>query len=145
MKGILEKAHEIEEKAVKSYTDSVGRLKGQGLSYTDVEKVVSVISIETIIHKHLTKAMYEALREIEKIEKEYEGVEVKEVAPTPEQKTIIRRIAEMHLDIEKEMINTYRELAEKLKYPVLKALAEALAENEIRHHQELSKLIEKYK
>lgn len=141
---IVEKATDIEEKAARSYTDSLAKLRGRGLKYTDVETIVSRIAIDTIIHKHLMKGVLEAQKELEKISKRYEHTKEEEIEPSPEQKALVKRLAEIHLEIEKDMIEAYREMSEKVTHPLLKNLAEALVENEREHHRLLAELIAKY-
>ncbi len=142
---LVKKAYETEKKAASSYTDGLGRIRGQGLKYTGVEKVVGRIAVDTIIHKHLMKAILEAQKELEKLAGEGPIEETKEVELVPEQKALVKRFAEMHLDIEKDMIETYQKMAEKMTHPLFKSLAEALVENEKEHHRILAELISKYK
>ncbi len=142
---LVKKAYETEKKAASSYTDGLGRIRGQGLKYTGVEKVVGRIAVDTIIHKHLMKAIMEAQKEIEKLGGEGPVAEVKEVELSSEQKLLVKRFAEMHLEIEKDMIETYQKMAEKMTHPLFKSLAEALVENEKEHHRILAELISKYK
>ena len=51
----------------------------------------------------------------------------------------------MHLEIEKDMIQTYEKMAEKMTHPLFKGIAEALVDNEREHHRLLAELIAKYK
>ncbi|WP_367884473.1 hypothetical protein [Thermococcus sp. JCM 11816] len=51
----------------------------------------------------------------------------------------------MHLEIEKDMIQTYQKMAVKMTHPPFKSLAEAIVENEREHHRLLAELIAKYK
>ncbi|NJE10508.1 rubrerythrin family protein [Thermococcus sp. MAR1] len=142
---LVKRAYETEKKAAASYTDGLGLIRGQGLKYTKVEEVVGRIAIDTIIHKHLMKAILEAQKELEKLAGEGPIEEVKEVELVPEQKALVKRFAEMHLEIEKDMIETYQRMAEKMTHPLFKGLAEALIENEKEHHRLLAELIAKYK
>ncbi|MEM2376082.1 MAG: ferritin family protein [Sulfolobales archaeon] len=57
---------------------------------------------------------------------------------------IIVKLLKEHLDIESEMIKTYKKMAELFNYPVLKSIAEALAKNEEEHHRIIQELIKKY-
>ncbi len=142
---LVKKAYETEKKAAASYTDGLGLIRGQGLRYTKVEEVVGRIAVDTIIHKHLMKAILEAQKELEKLAGEGPIEEVKEVELVPEQKALVKRFAEMHLDIEKDMIETYQKMAEKMTHPLFRGLAEALIENEQEHHRLLAELIAKYR
>ncbi|WP_240924265.1 ferritin family protein [Thermococcus sp. 21S7] len=142
---LVKRAYETEKKAAASYTDGLGLIRGQGLRYTKVEEVVGRIAVDTIIHKHLMKAILEAQKELEKLAGEGPIEEVKEVELVPEQKALVKRFAEMHLDIEKDMIETYQKMAEKMTHPLFKSLAEALVENEKEHHRILAELIAKYR
>ncbi|WP_232473451.1 ferritin family protein [Thermococcus thioreducens] len=142
---LVKRAYETEKKAAASYTDGLGLIRGQGLKYTKVEEVVGRIAVDTIIHKHLMKAILEAQKELEKLAGEGPIEEVKEVELVPEQKALVKRFAEMHLEIEKDMIETYQRMAEKMTHPLFKGLAEALIENEKEHHRILAELIAKYR
>ncbi|WP_240703305.1 ferritin family protein [Thermococcus indicus] len=142
---LVKRAYETEKKAAASYTDGLGLIRGQGLRYTKVEDVVGRIAVDTIIHKHLMKAILEAQKELEKLAGEGPIEEVKEVELVPEQKALVKRFAEMHLEIEKDMIETYQKMAEKMTHPLFKGLAEALVENEKEHHRILAELIAKYR
>ncbi|WP_297523701.1 ferritin family protein [Thermococcus sp.] len=141
---LVKKAYEVEKKAASSYTDGLKMIKGQGLRYTKVEEIVGRIAVDTIIHKHLMEAILEAQKEFESLS---EGPieEVKEVELSPEQKALVKRFAEMHLEIEKDMIKTYQEMAEKMTHPLFKGIAKALVENEMEHHRLLGELIAKYR
>lgn len=142
---LVKKAAEVEDKAAKSYTEGLAKIRGQGLKYTDTEAVVTRIAVDTIIHKHLMKAILEAQKELEKVGKGYEHVkEPEEIELSGEQALLVKRFAEMHLEIEKDMIETYKKMAEKMTHPLFKGLAEALVKNEEDHHRLLKKLIEKY-
>ncbi|WP_226996617.1 ferritin family protein [Thermococcus sp. 5-4] len=142
---LVKRAYETEKKAAASYTDGLALVRGQGLRYTKVEEVVGRIAVDTIIHKHLMKAILDAQKELEKLAGEGPVSEVKDVELAPEQKALVKRFAEMHLDIEKDMIETYQKMAEKMTHPLFKGLAEALVENEKEHHRILAELIAKYK
>ncbi|WP_232462929.1 ferritin family protein [Thermococcus sp. P6] len=142
---LVKHAYETEKKAAASYTDGLGKLRGQGLRYTKVEEAVGRIAIDTIIHKHLMNAILEAQKELEKLAGEGPVSELKEVELSPEQKALVKRFAEMHLEIEKDMIETYQKMAEKMTHPLFKGLAEAIVENEREHHRILAELIAKYK
>ncbi|ASI98583.1 rubrerythrin family protein [Thermococcus celer Vu 13 = JCM 8558] len=142
---LVKKAYEIEKKAAASYTDGLGLIRGQGLRYTKVEEGVGRIAVDTVIHKHLMQAILEAQKELEKLAGEGAVSELKEVELTPEQRALVKRFAEMHLEIEKDMIKTYQKMAEKMTHPLFKGIAEALVENEREHHRILAELIAKYK
>ncbi|AEK72034.1 hypothetical protein GQS_00655 [Thermococcus sp. 4557] len=141
---LVKRAYETEKKAAASYTDGLALVRGQGLRYTKVEELVGRIAVDTIIHKHLMKAILDAQKELEKLAGEGPISEVKDVELAPEQKALVKRFAEMHLDIEKDMIETYQKMAEKMTHPLFKGLAEALVENEKEHHRILAELIAKY-
>ncbi|WP_246454790.1 ferritin family protein [Thermococcus camini] len=141
---LVKRAYETEKKAAASYTDGLGLIRGQGLRYTKVEEVVGRIAVDTIIHKHLMEAILEAQKELEKLAGEGPISEVKDVELAPEQRALVKRFAEMHLEIEKDMIETYQKMAEKMTHPLFKGLAEALVENEKEHHRILAELIAKY-
>jgi len=142
---LVKHAYETEKKAAASYTDGLGLVRGQGLRYTKVEEAVGRIAVDTVIHKHLMNAILEAQKELEKLAGEGPVSELKEVELSPEQKALVRRFAEMHLEIEKDMIETYQKMAEKMTHPLFKGLAEAIVENEREHHRILAELIAKYK
>ncbi|WP_457751617.1 ferritin family protein [Thermococcus sp.] len=142
---LVKHAYETEKKAAASYTDGLGLIRGQGLRYTKVEEVVGRIAVDTVIHKHLMKAILDAQKELEKLAGEGPLEEVKDVELNPEQRALVKRFAEMHLEIEKDMIETYQKMAEKMTHPLFKGLAEALVENEREHHRILAELITKYK
>lgn len=142
---LVKHAYETEKKAASSYTDGLGKLRGQGLRYTKVEEVVGRIAVDTIIHKHLMEAILNAQKELEKLAGEGPVEEVKDVELSPEQKALVKRFAEMHLEIEKDMIETYQKMAEKMTHPLFKGIAEALVKNEQEHHRLLAELIARYK
>jgi len=142
---LVKHAYETEKKAAASYTDGLGLIRGQGLRYTKVEEVVGRIAVDTVIHKHLMKAILDAQKELEKLSGEGPLKEVKDVELNPEQRALVKRFAEMHLEIEKDMIETYQKMAEKMTHPLFKGLAEALVKNEREHHRILAELIAKYK
>ena len=143
-KPLVKKAYEIEKKAASSYVDGLGRIRGSGLRYTKAEEVVGRIAVDTVIHKHLMKAILEAQKELEKLAGgPIDGI--KDVELSPEQKALVKRFAEMHLEIEKDMIETYMKMAEKMTHPLFKGLAKALVDNEKEHHRLLAELIAKYK
>jgi DNA repair protein RadC len=141
---LVKHAYEIEKKAASSYLDGLNLIKGQGLKYTKVEEIVLRIAVDTVIHKHLMKAILDAQEELKNVS---EGPieELKEIELTPEQKALVKRFAEMHLEIEKDMIQTYEKMAEKMSHPLFKGIAEALVKNEQEHHRLLAELISKYK
>ncbi|WP_461864399.1 ferritin family protein [Thermococcus sp.] len=141
---LVKKAYETEKKAAGSYTDGLGLIRGQGLRYTGVEKTVGRIAVDTIIHKHLMKAILDAMKEIEKLAGGGPVEEIREAELSNDQKALVKRFAEMHLEIEKDMIETYQKMAEKMGHPLFKGLAEALVENEREHHRLLAELIAEY-
>ena len=142
---LVKHAYETEKKAASSYTDGLKLIRGQGLRYTKVEEIVGKIAVDTVIHKHLMEAILNAQKELEKLAGEGPLSEVKDVELSPEQKALVKRFAEMHLEIEKDMIETYQKMAEKMTHPLFKGLAEAIVENEKEHHRLLAELITKYK
>ncbi|WP_297518064.1 ferritin family protein [Thermococcus sp.] len=141
---LVKHAYETEKKAASSYTDGLGLIRGQGLRYTKVEEIVGRIAVDTVIHKHLMEAILDAQKELEKLAGEGPLSEVRDVELSPEQKALVKRFAEMHLDIEKDMIDTYQKMAEKMTHPLFRGLAEAIVENEREHHRLLAKLIAEY-
>lgn len=148
VRGIVEKAASIESQATYSYLLGLSRLRFFGHLDPQLEESVRRIAVETIIHKHLMEALLGALSELEKMDQsltslEERGVKVEELKGS--EKGLLRRFAEMHLEIEKDMIETYRRLAEESEHPLIKKLAEALAENEEQHHAYLARLIESTK
>ncbi len=142
---LVKHAYETEKKAASSYTDGLRLIRGQGLRYTKVEEIVGRIAVDTVIHKHLMEAILDAQKELEKLAGEGPLSEVKDVELSPEQKALVKRFAEMHLEIEKDMIQTYEKMAEKMTHPLFKGIAKALVENEREHHRLLAELIAKYK
>lgn len=142
---LVKKASEVEDKAAKSYTEGLAKLRGQGLKYTAAEAIITRIAVDTIIHKHLMKAILEAQKELEKVRKGYEHVkEPMDIEISGEQALLVKRFSEMHLEIEKDMVETYQKMAEKMTHPLFKGLAEALVKNEQEHHRLLAELIAKY-
>ncbi len=142
---LVKRAYETEKKAASSYVDGLKLIRGQGLRYTKVEEIVGRIAVDTVIHKHLMKAILEAQKELEKLAGEGPLGEVKEIELVPEQEALVKRFAEMHLEIEKDMIETYQKMAERMTHPLFKGLSEALIKNEQEHHRLLAELIAKYK
>ncbi len=142
---LVKHAYETEKKAASSYTDGLKLIRGQGLRYTEADERVGRIAVDTVIHKHLMEAILDAQKELEKLAGEGPLSEVKDVELSPEQKALVKRFAEMHLEIEKDMIQTYQNMAEKMTHPLFKGLAEAIVENEREHHRLLAELIAKYK
>ncbi len=142
---LVKKAADIEKKAAASYIDGLGLIRGQGLKYTKVEEIVGRIAIDTIIHKHLMQAIVDAQKELAKLGTGEPLKEIEDIDMSAEQKALVKRFAEMHLEIEKGMIETYQEMAEKMTHPLLKQLALGLVENEKEHHRLLGELIAKYK
>ncbi len=142
---LVKHAYETEKKAASSYTDGLKLIRGQGLRYTKVEEIVGRIAVDTVIHKHLMEAILEAQKELEKLSGEGPLSEVKDVELSPEQRALVKRFAEMHLEIEKDMIQTYEKMAEKMTHPLFRGIAEALVENEREHHRLLAELIAKYR
>ncbi len=140
---LVKKAAEIEKKAAASYIDGLRLIRGQGLKYTKVEEVVGRIAIDTIIHRYLMESIEKAQKELAKLS---EGpMEIKDVELNADQKALVKRFAEMHLEIEKGMIEIYGKMAERMTHPLLKNLALAIQENEKEHHKLLGELIAKYK
>lgn len=136
-------AKEVEERALDSYIHSIRVLRLHGMELSDVEDVVKKVSIETWIHKEIVAGMLKAYEEaLDRVTEVLRSVE--SITPTSTERTILVKILREHLQIEFDMIETYRKLAEELKYPVLKAIAEALAKNEEEHHKMISDLIKKY-
>ncbi len=140
---LVKKAAEIEKKAAASYMDGLGLIRGQGLKYTKVEEIVGRIAIDTIIHKHLMEAIEKAQKELSKLS-EGPVEEVKDIELNADQRALVKRFAEMHLEIEKGMIELYGKMAEGMTHPLLKSLALAIQENEREHHKLLGELIAKY-
>ncbi len=91
------------------------------------------------------EAILNAQKELERLAGEGPIEKVKDVELSPEQKALVKRFAEMHLEIEKDMIETYQKMAEKMTHPLFKGIAEALVKNEQEHHRLLAELIAKYK
>jgi methyl-accepting chemotaxis protein len=141
---LVKRAAEIEKKAAKSYTDGLGLIRGQGLKYTKVEEIVGRIAIDTIIHRYLMEAINKAQKDLEKLS---QGPieEIKDIELNEDQKAVVRRFAEMHLEIEKDMIELYGKMAENMSHPLLKNLALAIQENEREHHKLLGELLAKYR
>jgi len=140
---LVKHAYETEKKAAASYIDGLKLIRGQGLRYTKVEEIVGRIAVDTVIHKHLMEAILDAQKELEKLAGEGPLEEVKDVELSPEQRALVKRFAEMHLEIEKDMIETYEKMAEKMTHPLFKGIAEAIVENEREHHRLLAELIAK--
>ena len=144
-RSIVEKAFEIESRAAYDYLFGLMRLRSYGYLDPKLEESVKKIAVETIIHKHLVEGLLSALKDLEKMDQSISSAEERRVRVEEvprEQRTLLRRFAERHLDIEREMIETYKRLAEKAEHPLVKKLAEALAANEEEHHRYLGELIQ---
>ncbi|MEM2005063.1 MAG: ferritin family protein [Zestosphaera sp.] len=140
---LIRKAHETEESAVNSYMHALSVLRLHGMEMRDLEEVLKKVAIETLIHRELMNGMLRAYDEA--LKKDTEALrKLKEIEPSAEEKAIIIKLLKDHLLIESEMIDHYKELAQKVPHLVLRDLAEALARNEEEHHQLLSDLIKKY-
>ncbi|MCX8185353.1 MAG: ferritin family protein [Sulfolobales archaeon] len=141
--GLIKHARDIEEKAMNSYTHSVGVLRLYGMNVEDIKEVIERVSIETAIHKEIMIGMLRAYEEsLERVLASMRDIET--ITPTKAEKAILIQVLKEHLAIESDMIEIYRRLAQELRYPVLKAIAEALAKNEEEHHRAISELIKKY-
>jgi rubrerythrin len=108
-----------------------------------LEEAIRRIAVDTIIHEYLMEGVVRSLEEAEKVGESLETFKAEEAEIEklpPETRSIVKRFIEMHLEIEKNMIETYEELAEKAEHPVIKALAKAIAENEKQHHAQLMEL-----
>ncbi|MCS7099061.1 MAG: ferritin family protein [Sulfolobales archaeon] len=141
--SLIKHAKEIEEKAMDSYTHNVGILRLRGMDAEDVKEVVMRVSIETAIHKEIMSGMLKAYEEtLERVLASLRGIE--EIVPSKHERAVIVKILKEHLAIESDMVETYRKLAQELRYPILKAIAEILAKNEEEHHRMISDLIKKY-
>lgn len=143
LNDIIREALNTEEKAVDSYLHSVRVLRLHGMEVKDLESVLKKVSIETMIHKEIVAGLLKAYdvalsREAEVLK----GIE--EISPSKLEKVIMVKLLKEHLEIESEMIETYKKMAELLEYPVLKSIAEALARNEEEHHRIILELIKKY-
>ncbi|MET1101178.1 MAG: ferritin family protein [Pyrodictiaceae archaeon] len=142
-----EEAYEIESKALNTYTFGLSRLRFFAALTPDLEEAIANIAVETLIHKYLVKALLDALREtsrmrtaLSELKERIEKIEVEE-----QSKTLLKRFIEQHLDIEKHMVELYKELAKASKHPLIRKVAEILAENEEQHHAALRELLEKLK
>ncbi|MEM1982084.1 MAG: ferritin family protein [Sulfolobales archaeon] len=143
LNDVIRGALDTEEKAADSYLHSIRVLRLQGMEVKDLENVLKKVSIETIIHKEVVTGLLKAYESA--LSKEAEVLkDVKEVVPSKLEKMIIVKLLKEHLDIESEMIKTYKKMAELFNYPVLKSIAEALAKNEEEHHRIIQELIKKY-
>lgn len=146
IRDIIRRAEDIESRAAYDYSFGLARIASYGLPVEDLKNIINRVAVDTIIHKHLVRGILEALNELEKMNQSISDIEERrvELHEIPEDlKTVFRRFLERHLEIERNMISVYRELAEKADHPVVKALAEKLAENEKEHHRYLSELISK--
>ncbi|MET1128166.1 MAG: ferritin family protein [Thermoproteota archaeon] len=146
-KSKVDEAFEIESKALNTYTFGLSRLRFFGTLTPDLENAIVNIAVETLIHKHLVKALLDAFREahrmgasLSELKERIEKVEVEEQG-----RTLLKRFIEQHLDIEKQMVELYRELAKVSEHPLVRRIAEMLAENEEQHHAVLRGLLEKLK
>ncbi len=146
IREIVKKASDIESKAAYDYFFGLSRIASYGLSTEELRRVINKVAVETIIHKHLMRGLLEALDELEKMDQSVSEIEARKVEPgeIPEEfRTLFKRFLERHLEIESNMVQTYRELAEKADHPLIKALAEKLAENEMEHHKYFAELLQK--
>ncbi len=144
LEEFLRRALDIEKKASSSYVNGISRIRGSGLKYSDVERVVTDIAVDTIIHRYLVEGITKAIKEVRDLKERYGFEKAEEIKPSKEQAYIVIRLAEQHLQIEKDMIALYRELAEKEEHPLLRKLMEEVSKNESEHHRRLSDLISKY-
>ena len=145
LRDIIEKAHSIETQAAYDYTFGLSRLQALGYSYKELQDSLKTIAVETIIHKHLVEGLLNAVKELEKMDQTIASMEEREpIKPeelTPQTKALLKRFAERHLEIERDMIETYTKLAEEADHPVVKELAKQLAENERQHHAKFAEMI----
>ncbi|MEM0066026.1 MAG: ferritin family protein [Sulfolobales archaeon] len=141
--NLIKYAKEVEERALDSYLHNTRVLRLSGIDLKDLEDVVKKVSIETWIHKEIVAGMLKAYQEaLDRVVEVMRDVE--SITPTTIERAVLVKILKEHLQIEADMIETYKKLANELKYPVLKAIAEALARNEEEHHKMISDLIRKY-
>lgn len=141
--NLIKYAKEVEERALDSYLHNTRVLRLSGIDLKDLEDVVKKVSIETWIHKEIVAGMLKAYQEaLDRVVEVMRDVE--SITPTTIERAVLVKILKEHLQIEADVIETYKKLANELKYPVLKAIAEALARNEEEHHKMISDLIRKY-
>lgn len=137
---LLEKAHDIESTAAYDYTFGLARLISSGAATKEFREAITSIAVDTIIHKHLTRALLEAFKEVEKLGQNLSSLEERQVTVeqlSPQLKTLLKVFIERHLEIEKDMIAVYEEISKKTSHPLLKILAQGLADNEKKHHKYL--------
>ncbi len=131
---LIRKAREIEENAANSYIHALGVLRLYGVEIQDLEKVIKKVVIEIIIHKELMDGVLKAYEEAMK--KEMEVLKgLGELEPAAKEGVLIMKLLKEHLIIEDKMINTYKELAAKIPYQVIKDLILAFVRNEEEHHR----------
>ncbi|MCE4614270.1 MAG: hypothetical protein F7B60_01885 [Desulfurococcales archaeon] len=147
LREIVEKAHGIETQAAYDYTFGLSRLQALGYSYKELQDSLKTIAVETIIHKHLMEGLLNAVKELEKMDQTIASLEEREgIKPegvSPQTKALVKRFAERHLEIERDMVETYAKLAEEADHPVIRELARQLEENEKQHHQRFMEMISK--
>ncbi len=142
--NIVSKAAEIESQAAYNYLFGLSRLRSLGYKDPKLEESIKKIAVETIIHKHVIEGLMRAFKELEKIDQSFSSLGERGVTSdtmSSEARILLKRFAEMHLSIEKDMIETYKKLSEEADHPLVKKIAESLVENEEQHHRYLSGLI----
>ena len=85
------------------------------------------------------------MKELEKMDQTIASMEEREpIKPeelTPRTKALLKMFAERHLEIERDMIETYNKLAETADHSVINELAKQLTENEKQHHAKFAEMI----
>ena len=142
---LLRKAYRIEEEAQRDYATYLAITKDLGLENTEVMSVLRRIYVETTIHKHLAKAIIDAMRELEKLKSlkisEKEKTRVLKELQDIDRGEVIKYFARSHLELEKDMVAIYQEIADRAIHPLFQKIAEAIKENEVDHHKLLEDLI----
>ena len=142
----IKKAYDIESRAAYDYSFGVARIASYGYRVKELKEVINRIAVDTVLHKHLMKALLDSLDELERMNQSLSDIEERKVKAeeVPEEiKVLVKRFIERHLEIEKGMLELYSKIAEVSKNSVIKSIAESVAGNEEEHHSYLMELLNK--
>ncbi len=142
----IKEAHDIESRAAYDYSFGIARIASYGYRVNELKEVINKIAVDTVLHKHLMKALLDSLDELEGMNQSLSDIEERKVKAeeVPEEiKVLVKRFIERHLEIEKGMLELYSKIAEVSKNSVIKSIAESIAENEEEHHSYLMELLTK--
>jgi len=140
----IKKAYEIESRAAYDYSFGVARIASYGYRVRRLKEVINKIAVDTVLHKHLMKALLDSLDELERMNQSLSDIEERNLRAeeAPEEiKVLVKRFIERHLEIEKDMLEIYSKISEVSKNSVIKSIAESIAENEEEHQSYLMELL----